>query len=298
MNQIGIKIADGTFYPILSENDPHPHKKRLVVTTSKDNQENVQIDLYRSSEMSLQNAAFIGSLLIENVEPGPKGEPEIEIVLGIDVEGNLNVRAREPTSGNEQTFEASLGDLEPTEAYGVNNPHEEELTGSSYPLEMEDRRKTHFKKKRNPLLRILFVIVGLLIIAGITYLLYRTFNNSSQSVTAPEVGQVEKQAEPAETADNRPTDRRPTETKTETKEEASPKPKTETLAAQPVTGQPAQMADAGDWYTVRWGDTLWDISAAYYRNPFMYFKIANHPRNGIKNPDYILAGFKLYIPKD
>ena len=306
-NQIGIKIADGTFYPVLSENDPR--KKRFVVTTVKDNQENVQIDLYRSSEKTLQNADFIGSLLIENIVPAPKGEPEIEITLGTDVEGNLTAHAREPTSGSDQTFEASLMHLQPTvepgvesdQIMGVDIPQEEELTGTSYPLEMEDRRKTHLKKKRNPLLRIVFIIVGLIIIVGITYLLYRAFNNSSRAVTAPEVGQAVEQTEPqnsAKSTDAQPPERRPTDRPPgESKEEAPQEPRATKLAAQPKTGQPAQTANDGDWHMIRWGDTLWDISAEYYLNPFMYFKIANHPRNGIQNPDYILAGFKLYIPK-
>jgi hypothetical protein len=43
---------------------------------------------------------------------------------------------------------------------------------------------------------------------------------------------------------------------------------------------------------------LWDISATYYRNPFFYPRIAGHPKNNIKNPDLILAGFQLFIPRD
>ena len=38
-------------------------------------------------------------------------------------------------------------------------------------------------------------------------------------------------------------------------------------------------------YRIKQGDTLWDISATYYRNPWLYPKLAK--ANSIKNPDLI-----------
>ncbi len=48
-------------------------------------------------------------------------------------------------------------------------------------------------------------------------------------------------------------------------------------------------------YRLKWGDTLWDLAETYYRNPWQYKKIARW--NGIKNPDYIIAGTYIYIPE-
>ncbi|MGL4987473.1 MAG: LysM peptidoglycan-binding domain-containing protein [Treponemataceae bacterium] len=47
-------------------------------------------------------------------------------------------------------------------------------------------------------------------------------------------------------------------------------------------------------YRIFWGDTLLDISAAYYRTPWLYQYIADH--NEIKNTDYIIAGKWIVIP--
>ena len=49
-------------------------------------------------------------------------------------------------------------------------------------------------------------------------------------------------------------------------------------------------------YRIRKGDTLWDISATYYRNPWLYLRLAR--ANSIRNPDLIFAGEKLFIPED
>ena len=49
-------------------------------------------------------------------------------------------------------------------------------------------------------------------------------------------------------------------------------------------------------YRIKWGDTLWDISDAYYKNPWRYPKIANY--NHIPNPDLIISGTDIIIPAD
>ena len=85
---IGIKIADGTFFPILEEDSSG--RKRLVLTTVNDDQGSVQIDLYKGKGEVLKNALYIGSLVIEDIMPAMKGEPEIELIIGIDKDGNLN----------------------------------------------------------------------------------------------------------------------------------------------------------------------------------------------------------------
>ena len=47
-------------------------------------------------------------------------------------------------------------------------------------------------------------------------------------------------------------------------------------------------------YKLKWGDTLWDISGNYYKNPWAYKRIARY--NKIKNPNKIIAGRYITIP--
>ncbi len=63
----------------------------------------------------------------------------------------------------------------------------------------------------------------------------------------------------------------------------------------PVKPEPAPEAKVENIeYLLRWGDTLWDLSDTYYRNPWLYDTIAD--ANGIKDPDYIIAGTYISIP--
>jgi nucleoid-associated protein YgaU len=58
--------------------------------------------------------------------------------------------------------------------------------------------------------------------------------------------------------------------------------------------KPAAEAE-GIWYRIVWGDTLWDLAGTYYRNPWLYPRLAK--ANKIPNPDLIIAGHRLFIPK-
>ena len=112
-SSIGIKIANGEFYSIMGEN--LSAKKRLVLTTVHDNQQSAQIDLYRSYTKTMADALYIGSLVLENIKPQPKGVPSIELVINSNRDGEINASAVEfgPSGrGEEQTLHVSLKTLD------------------------------------------------------------------------------------------------------------------------------------------------------------------------------------------
>ena len=69
-------------------------------------------------------------------------------------------------------------------------------------------------------------------------------------------------------------------------------PRAETVA--PVRPAAASKSTGDVAYRIKWGDTLWDLSDTYYRNPWLYPIIARE--NKIKNPDVIIAGTYIMIP--
>lgn len=107
---IGIKIADGSFFPVLERS--HTGKKKLVLTTVNDEQDGVQIDLYQGEDKSMEGAEYIGSLVVSSIQPAAKGEPEINMVLGIDAEGNLNATATDAATGEYESLSVSLESLD------------------------------------------------------------------------------------------------------------------------------------------------------------------------------------------
>ena len=112
---IGIKIADGSYFPIMEEGSSK--RKRLVLTTVNDNQENVQIDLYKGDGEELLDAVYVGSLLIENIAQGPKELSEIELKLGFAQDGTLNAEAGDPGSGQYESMSISMETLGESSVY-------------------------------------------------------------------------------------------------------------------------------------------------------------------------------------
>lgn len=113
--QIGIRIANGKFYPVLQEN-PGTQKK-MILTTVKDDQESVQIGLYKHSEDG--DEEYVGSLIIENIPKGKAGAAEISLLLSVDTMGNLNATASEETSGEYQSLSVNLEGLSKSHEYGI-----------------------------------------------------------------------------------------------------------------------------------------------------------------------------------
>ncbi len=280
---IGIKVADGSYYPILEHG--YKGRKRLILTTVKDNQAKVQIDLYRGNGSGLTDARYIGSLLIDNIPPARQGEPEIELFIGIDESGQLSAEANDIRTGESQKFTTSLTTLSSSDTYeepdfsmgedeseGVDFA-ESPLTGETYPVSDADRREESLHRRGpNIILLVLFVILGIALVGAIAFFVYK-------SIQGPKIPPLTVSAPAAVT---------------QPVQQPAPAAQTAPAVTEPAP-QPAS-AKAEVTYRIKQGDTLWDISSTYYRNPWLYPKLAK--ANSIKNPDLIFAGTRIVIPEN
>ncbi len=306
---IGIKIADGSYYPVLEEG--FTGKKKLTLTTVKDNQNKVQIDLYRGDGQTLEKAQYIGSLIIENIAPAPRGGPDIELLIGLDPAGELSAEASDRSTGESQSFSIGLKTLSAEETYEIPEfemegetvkttvaSEQTPLTGEAYPVGEGDRRKEHFERKGpNMWLIVLFIVLGVALLGAIGYFVYTRVVSPAAPVT--EEPAVEPVTEPAVQPSVEPQAAAPGTEQT-TPEVASQGPVTQTqsqeggvaVAPKPEPASP----QTGVKYRIKKGDTLWDIAATYYRNPWLYPKLAK--ANNIKNPDLIFADTTIFIPEE
>ncbi len=332
--KIGIKIADGTFFPILEEDSLK--KKRLVLTTVNDNQSSVQIDLYKGKGENFTDPAYVGSLMINSIAPVEKGIPEIELKIGLDEENVLNTTAKDLASGTEESLSVSLESLSDETTYDVpefsleddfdENEYDDmdlEETGEddsdfsfddaevpdeapaneddeppifnkesdrntepadeSYYAAPSGRSENKEKHRLHPLLIALFVLLSLVVLAGLVYFVYNSFSGKDAPVLQAEKATPEKNTPSVK---NVPVQN--VQPSTEVKKTASVPAVSE--AKKVSTGSP------GVWYRIRWGDTLWGISYSFYRSPKLYAKIVRE--NKIKNPHLIFAETKIFIPKE
>lgn len=106
MKTIGIKLADGSFYPVLEDNTPS--EKKLELTTAHNNQTKVMVDLYRSATCSMEDAEYVDSLQIENLNAHPNGEPEIKFTVSLDEDNQLSAKIVDSETGNESNTTITL----------------------------------------------------------------------------------------------------------------------------------------------------------------------------------------------
>jgi hypothetical protein len=340
-SSIGIKIANGEFYPIMEENSSV--KKRLILTTVKDNQPSVQIDLYRSADRTMADAQYIGSLVVEKIKPRPKGEPSIEMVISSNVNGDIAADAvdLDTSSGGEHcSLSVSIRALDET-SRGMTYPDFELETNEEPPSglysqasKMRNRRSGKFSKWIIIIL-IILLLLGLcawwlffmggkdIVCSGLNKLQARASALTSKSeapqepepVKQPEPVKAEpapepvKPPEPAPVKQPEPEPVKPPEPVkvepapapppviTAPAEPPAPKPQVTRKRPPPPVASfkvPATIPKEGFVYRIRYGDTLWDISEAFYRNPRLYPRIAKF--NNIRNPNQIISGRRIRIP--
>ena len=122
MRTIGIKLADGSFYPVLEEFSNS--EKQLDLTTAHNNQTKIMVDLYRSKNCSMEDAEYVDSLQIENLVAHPNGEPDISFSVSIDENNKLSAKIKDSETGNQSKTTITL----------VSRTIEERLTTDEYKI--------------------------------------------------------------------------------------------------------------------------------------------------------------------
>ena len=316
-NKIGLKLADGEFYPVLD--DGAAARKRLVVTTVQDGQPSVQIDLYRGEGPTVKNAAYIGSLVVEGIPKMAKGEPDIRMDIGLDASGVLSAFAQEASTGASQSLKVSLEALTEEEKYevpdfefseesGAASFSDEDFEGTdSLPPEADStqllnevRREADeeeaMEKPKSKTLRVVLVILGLIVLLAVLgFLIFKFALHPAQATKTESAPAVAAQPAPEPTPPPAPEPAKiePPAPAPAVAAAPEPAPVEEPKAPEPAK-KTVKFKKPGASYKIKWGDTLWDLSYAYYRDPWVYMRIAK--ANKIKNPDLIICGHKLWIP--
>ena len=108
---LGIETMGGVCTKIINKNTTIPTSKSQVFSTAADNQTSVEIHILQGErEMSADNKT-LGRFILDGIPPSPRGMPQVEVTFDIDVNGILNVKAKDKTTNKEQSvrIEASSG---------------------------------------------------------------------------------------------------------------------------------------------------------------------------------------------
>jgi len=196
VNKIGIKLADGSFFPIMDAQAGE--RKKLVLTTTHDYQEKVQIDFYLGDEESTPDELMpIGGMRMEKVEPDEQGKPEVKLYLSVDTQGNLIARAVDDVVGEEES-KSYVIPLDGSEALDVGSPFSDDESDyfPSMAMESDFEEDSSFEaeepkpqpRRGNLVFALGFALIGLFLIAMLSFLFFRQFDRAPQPPLQAEPG--------------------------------------------------------------------------------------------------------------
>jgi molecular chaperone DnaK len=127
---LSIETLGGVATPLIDRNTTVPTRKSKIFSTAADNQTSVEINVLQGERPMAADNKSLGRFHLDGILPARRGIPQIEVSFDIDVNGIINVSAKDLGTGKEQsiriTGSTKLSDIEIERMRKEAKEHEEE----------------------------------------------------------------------------------------------------------------------------------------------------------------------------
>ena len=100
-HSLGVRVKGDRMSRIIEKNTTIPTSEKKRFSTTEDNQEFVEIQVYQGESDRVQDNTPLGRFMLGDLPLRPKGDTLVEVTFLMDADGLLNVTAKEVSSGKE-----------------------------------------------------------------------------------------------------------------------------------------------------------------------------------------------------
>jgi molecular chaperone DnaK len=101
---LGIETMGGIATKLIVKNTTIPTSRSETFSTAADNQTSVEVHVVQGERPMASNNKSLGKFMLDGIPPAPRGMPQVEVTFDVDANGILSVRAKDKTSGKEQSI--------------------------------------------------------------------------------------------------------------------------------------------------------------------------------------------------
>ena len=100
----GIETLGGVATKLIERNTTIPTSRSQTFSTAADNQSSVEIHVVQGERPMAADNRSLGKFMLDGIPPALRGMPQVEVSFDIDANGILTVKAKDKTSGKEQSI--------------------------------------------------------------------------------------------------------------------------------------------------------------------------------------------------
>jgi len=156
---LGLETLGGVATKLIERNTTIPTSKSQIFSTAADNQTQVEIHIVQGEREMATDNKTLGRFILDGIPPSPRGRPQIEVTFDIDANGILSVKAKDKTSGKEQSIRIEAQS-------SLSKEDIERMKQEAELYAAEDKRKKELAEAKNTAEQLIYTTEKALIDAG------------------------------------------------------------------------------------------------------------------------------------